>query len=318
MAITSVGYDGTVDEAQWAAMVSKVGGYEYGIDGAGHFAVSQVAGTRMIGVAPGLAWGRGVMDISDAASVIQLDPVSSGSRWDLIALRRTWGPVNGGPTELVVIKGTSSKQIPAGRQKDPGVADDQPLALARVQAGSSSIPEIVDLRVWGRNGGQLYARHDLVRSYIDSVGTEINVNGTLWQRIVGANSVAAWQKSGTINESGWTTTKSGFKSGWTGKDSFMVYRVRNGLCHFRVEFERSGKAIAVPGNGNITNEVVAIAPSPARPVDGWMPLSAGGTGPIVSGTISPNGEVKFAAVSSGESIVAGRKYQLAGMYFVDK
>lgn len=317
MAITSVGYDGTVDEAQWATMVSKVGSYEYGIDGAGDLAVTQSAGTRMISIAAGRAWGRGIMDTSDAAAVIQLDAVSTGSRYDLIALRRSWGPANGGPSELVVIKGTSAKAIPAGRQSNPGVSDDQPLALVRVQAGSASLPEIIDLRVWGRNGGQLYAKHDLVRSYMNSVGTEINVSGLLWRNIVGANNVATWEKSGPVGDTGWVQISSGFTQWWGGANAYIIYRVRNGVCQLRVRFSRLGAPIAPPASGNIENVKICTLPRAAWPSDAWAPLVSSAIGTVAVGVANSNGTVDLTAIGDTSTIYTGREFSLGGTYFVD-
>lgn len=313
MAITSVGYDGTVDEVQWASMVSKVGGYEYGVDKAGDFAVSQSAGTRMITIAAGLAWGRGVMDISDAAAVIQLEPVTTGSRYDLIALRRSWGPANGGPTELVVIKGTSAKTLPSGRQSNPGVTDDQPLALVRVQAGSASLPEIIDLRVWGRNGGQLFAKDDLVRSYINAVGTEINISGTVWERTVSANNSAAWRLVGERADTGNKNTTAGAAPGW--KIDYISFRSFNGMIELIVSAVRTGGDIAVGTTGNIENIHVCTVPSDARPKSWWRPLVPGPTGRIVSGAVYPSGLVYLAAVSGSSPITKGTQIQLAGVYF---
>lgn len=316
MAITSVGYDGTVDESQWASMVSKVGGYEYGIDKAGDFAITQSAGTRMVSISAGLAWGRGVMDISDAPVILQLDSVSTGSRYDLIALRRTWGPANGGPTEIVVVKGTSAKTIPSGRQSNPGVVDDQPLALVRVTAGVASIPEIIDLRIWGRNGGQLYARNDLVRIYLSSPGTEINVNGIEWRLIVDANSTALWEKSGPVSDTGWNRT-SDFTHWWGGSDSYIIYRVRNGVCQIRVGFDRLGDPLDVPASGNITNVKVGAVPNIARPSDNYAVLSSGDTGALASAVVRSNGDIQLVAVSPGDRIYTGRKFTLGGTYLTD-
>lgn len=314
MAITSVGYDGTVDEAQWASMVSKVGSYEYGVDGAGDFSVTQVAGTRMLSVAGGIAWGRGVMDLSDDTQIIQLEPVSTGSRWDLIALRRTWGPLSGGPTELVVIKGTSSKQIPSGRQNTPGVVDDQPIALIRVQAGLSGIPEMIDLRVWGRNGGQLYAKDDLVRSYISAVGTEINIDGILWQRIVGSNGTAAWVEHGQRSDTGWKSTTSGAASGW--KVGYINYRAKDDLVELIVSVERTGGSITPSDSGDIPNYVVATVPQAAAPQYWWHTLSSGPSGRTASGSIGAgSGEVTLQSVAGTAPIIRGDVIQLGGMYF---
>lgn len=316
MAITSVGYDGTVDEVQWASMVSKVGGYEYGVDKASDFAVTQSAGTRMISIAAGLAWGRGVMDISDAAAVIQLDAVATGTRYDLVALRRSWGPANGGPSELVIIKGTSAKAIPAGRNTNPGVSDDQPLALVRVQAGSASIPEIIDLRVWGRNGGRLYAKNDLVRSYLTSVGTEISVDGTLWQRIVAANDVASWLKLGTINDTGWIRTTSGFQSGWGGANRYIEYRVKNGLGFLRINFQRTSSTPI--GSADIVNQHIANVPTAATPVGSdWYPLTSGVAGGLAAGVVSPNGKLALTAVPLNEQITRDKTFTLAGWFFTE-
>ncbi|WP_190264885.1 hypothetical protein [Glutamicibacter nicotianae] len=317
MAIVSIGYDGTVDETQWAQMVSKVGVSEYGVDRAGDFATSIIAGDRAVAVAPGTAWGMGVLDVSDSAVSVLLDSVTTGSRWDLIVLRRDWTPP-GGSTVIAVVKGSSAQQIPSGRNMGtPGVLDDQPLALVRVMAGSTAVQEIVDLRVWSRNGGMLFAKHDLVRSYTGAIGTEVNVDGILWQRTVGVNSAAVWQRVGTVSDSGWVRTTSGFAPNFGGSGSYMVYRVKNGMCQFRVRFSVKSGTVDNPSNGNIENTKIATAPVPSRPADDWMPLSSGVVGPVASGTISPNGDVTLTAVAPGEEIKSGREYSLGGMYFVD-
>ena len=317
MAIESVGYDGTVDEVQWAKMASRVGTSEYGVDQAGDFAVNVIAGDRALSVAKGTAWGLGVMDTSDSSINILLPQVTSGYRWDLIVLRRDWLPPNG-KTTIETIEGSSTKRIPSGRHAgSPGTRDDQPIALVRIQAGSTAIQEIVDLRVWCRNGGQMQAKSDLARSYANAVGTEINVNGVLWQRTVGANNTAEWQKTGTVGDTGWVYVTSGFASGWGGSNAYMVYRVRNGVCHFRIRFGRTGNTVYSPASGNITNTKVAKAPVPARPVDDWMPLAAGVVGPLAAGIISPNGDVEFVAVAPNSVIQKSTEYTLAGTYFVD-
>lgn len=317
MAITSVGYDGTVDEVQWASMVSKVGGYEYGVDKAGDFAVSQSAGTRMITIAAGLAWGRGVMDISDAASVIQLDAVTTGSRYDLIAIRRAWGPVNGGPSELVVIKGTSAKTLPANRHSNPGVSDDQPLALVRVQSGSASIPEIIDLRVWGRNGGQLFAKNDLVRSYLATVGTELNVAGVLWQYVPSTNGTAAWIKHGTRSDSGWVTINTGWKSGWGAAGDYIRYKTKNGITQLLVRFTRTGASIPLPSHSDLSNIPVCVIPSAAQPSSTlWNPLSSGGVGRLAAGFAEGN-TVSLASIGGTGTLAKGDSLSLGGTYFSD-
>lgn len=315
MAITSVGYDGTVDEVQWASMVSKVGGYEYGVDKPGDFAVTQSAGTRMISIAAGLAWGRGVMDISDAAAVIQLEPVTTGSRYDLIALRRNWGPASGGPSELVVIKGTSSKAIPSGRQSNPGVIDDQPLALVRVQAGSASIPEIIDLRVWGRNGGQMYAKDDLVRSYLTSIGTQINVNGIMRERVVGANNTAAWKLVGAEDLPQERRAGSNvFTSGWGISTDYVESERIGRFISVRLSVKRTGGRIEAQKNGNIGNVHLATLSTAFRPKR-WEALAPGPSGTVASAYVEGGtGKIFLAAIPGGAQIAAGDLYSFSGVF----
>lgn len=315
MAIVSIGYDGTVDETQWAQMVSKVGASEYGVDKAGDFAVSIIAGDRAIAVSPGTAWGMGVMDTSDSSVNLLLDPVATGSRWDLIVLRRDWTPP-GGTTVIAVVKGGSTKQIPNGRNSGtPGVLDDQPIALVRLLAGSTAVQEIIDLRVWGRNGGQLYALHDMVRSYLTSLGTEVNINGALWQYVPASNDTAAWQKYGQRGDTGIVTVTTGFTSGWGGSGAEIKYQVRDGLCQLYAKFYRTGGELEVPVNGNIPNVHVLTLPVPARP----RMLSGGHSGASgvgLAAAIGTTGNVDLTWVSPNERILKGRDYSISATYHV--
>lgn len=180
MAFTSVGYDGPIDERQWAELIPSVGSSTYGVKGAQDLQVTAVAGqAQMVSVAPGTAWGQGVMDTELANTTIQCDAIASGIRWDLIALRRDWQPSAGGPSELVVVKGTTAKAIPATRLNEPGVQDDQPLALVQWQAGKTDPVMIVDLRCWAGNGG-LFAKDELVKTYLNKLGTRISIYGSDW------------------------------------------------------------------------------------------------------------------------------------------
>jgi hypothetical protein len=204
MAITSAGYDGTVDEVQFAQMIPKVGTTEYGVSDRGEFRVTAVAGQdRTLNISDGTAWGMGVFDVSDSNITVQLDIVTSGSRWDLIVLHRDWQPP-GGNTSIKVIKGGSKMVIPT-RKTSPGIEDDQPIALVRVQAGSTGIAEIVDLRVWARNGGAL-ARHDLVRSYFNAAGTVLEIFGRIWISTLSQNGTQQWVELSEIDNTGWMNT----------------------------------------------------------------------------------------------------------------
>ncbi|MGQ7313367.1 hypothetical protein ACUOFU_16800 [Microbacterium arabinogalactanolyticum] len=172
--ITSTGFEGTVDYAEWSQLTSHMGA-QYGVVGKDSFAVAAGTGDRVLSVQPGTAAGQGILDESDAVESLVGAPVASGNRWDLVALRRQWGAK---ASTLVLIQGGSAASIPA-RSTTPGVEDDQPLALVRFSAGQTAAQEVIDLRVWHGDGG-LAARHALVRDYLTRIGTRIWINGVTW------------------------------------------------------------------------------------------------------------------------------------------
>jgi hypothetical protein len=211
MAFTSIGYDGTVNERQWAELVPSVGSSIYGIKEADDLKVSAVPGQPlMVSIAAGTAWGHGVMDTETLNTTVTCDAITSGTRWDLIALRRNWQPLAGGPTSVVKVTGTAEKVIPGSREAMPGVTDDQPLALVQWTAGQTQPTAIVDLRVWASNGG-LFAKDDLVRTYIKAVGTQISINGALWACRLGDNDLVVWEKAAEIDR----TTVPAPDGGWS-------------------------------------------------------------------------------------------------------
>lgn len=193
MAITSIGYDGSVNEAQWAKLLPLAGSAHYGVAGAGDWKVTTHATLdRGVRVAAGSGWGHGVLDTSDATTSLSGATVGSGSRWDLIVARRNWSGT-GGTTTFVLIGGSSSKALPA-RNTSPGVLDDQPLALVQFTAGSTAATAIIDLRCWARNGG-MTAKDDMALTYLKEPGASVLINGTSWRCELDANGSTAWSTS---------------------------------------------------------------------------------------------------------------------------
>jgi hypothetical protein len=196
MAIISVGYDGAVTESQWSEMIKKIGSADYGVVGLNDWKVTPVtAADRTVSIAPGKGWGHGVFDENTAAVQIQLDTVSSGYRWDMIAMRRDWTGA-GGVSTFVKVNGTSVSQIPVGRTSGPGVIDEQPIALVQVIAGQTAPGVIIDLRVWAGNGG-MTMMHDLALGYINTVGAQVldSGNGKKYSRRIAPDGNAVWEAS---------------------------------------------------------------------------------------------------------------------------
>lgn len=199
MTLTSVYYDGPVTETDRAR--NRTGAPDYGVYGPDDFKVTAHPSIPYaVLLKKGRAHGHGVTDEAAEDQVVQCASIASGVRWDLIVVRRNWQPALGGPSTLAVIQVGSSPAIPDPpiRKVGPGVEDDQPIFLVKWQGGTSAPVDFIDLRVWAGNGG-LYAKHDLVRSYMNKVGTELNINGVNWEYRLGDNDMPGWVK---ISEDG--------------------------------------------------------------------------------------------------------------------
>lgn len=199
---TSHGYDTTstnpYTETAWADAFPSIGLASYGVRSPLDWKVTAVAGQdRTVSIGAGWGFGHGVTDSTYANDTIQLDTISSGSRWDMIAVRRDWTPT-AGVTKFVKVNGGSTAVIPGGRQANPGGIDDQPLALVQVTAGQTQPTAIIDLRTWAGDGGGIVGAHDLIRTFLNRTGTRIQINGTDWVRVVGANDTPEWRQSSQI------------------------------------------------------------------------------------------------------------------------
>lgn len=190
MAITSIGYDGSVNEAQWAKLLPLAGSAHYGVAGANDWKITPHATLdRGVSIAAGSGWGQGVLDTSDATVSLQGATIGSGSRWDLVVARRNWAGT-GGSTTFVLVGGSANKALPA-RNTTPGTLDDQPLALVQFTAGSTGATAIIDLRCWGRNGG-MTARDELALTYLKIPGSSVVINGTQWNCELDPNGNPSW------------------------------------------------------------------------------------------------------------------------------
>lgn len=194
---TSSFYDGPTTEKQRAETWM---GPQYGVRGAGDWKVTAVAGQdRVVSIAAGSGFGHGLADTTASADTIQLDTIASGSRWDMIARRANWQPVNGGPSQFVKINGSSTKGLPAvgtsatAWNRRPGIMDDQPIALCRVafENNASVLKEIIDLRCWAANGG-LFAVNKLALDYLNVPGARVRIGRGDYTYEVVANDAFEW------------------------------------------------------------------------------------------------------------------------------
>lgn len=193
MAITSVGYERAITYAELGVLLQYAGA-QYSVFGADALAVSVGTGDRGLSVQTGKAAGQGIFDTSDAAVALTGAPVASGDRWDLVALRRDWTAKTSTP---VIVQGTSAQAIPAARLSEPGVQDDQPLALVRFSAGQAAAQEILDLRVWHGDGG-CFAKSRMVRDFLTRIGTRIYVTDRTYVLTVNSAGTPTWVTDSVI------------------------------------------------------------------------------------------------------------------------
>ncbi|MCT1363973.1 hypothetical protein [Microbacterium sp. p3-SID131] len=217
MTITSVGYAGTITDSNWRRMATAAVGSLYGVDDFTSFRVTAGPGDRALAIADGGAFGLGVRDESDTPIVLNGDPVASGSRWDLVVLRRDW---NAKETTPLIIAGSPTKALP-DRYTGWGTMNDQPLALVRFAAGQSTAQEIVDLRCIPADAG-VVAFDPLTLSYLDRVGTQVRIGDTLWTRTVNATGSPLWVST-DLTDTGWVNVPLGPK--WVAVSGYPL-RVR--------------------------------------------------------------------------------------------
>lgn len=197
MTTSSVGYDGSISEVQWAGLSEALGG-AYSVKGSGDWKVTTVpAVDRTVSIAAGTGYGRGVQDVLTPAVTVQLPVVASGTRWDTIVAARDWQPP-GGATMFIARTGTSSQLIAASRLTNPGVQDDQPIALVQVTAGVQLPTAIVDLRTWS---SKVITANSLLALPDAGYGCEAVVAGIRYRREFDAVGTIVWKPSSSL----WST-----------------------------------------------------------------------------------------------------------------
>ncbi|WP_104127999.1 hypothetical protein [Cryobacterium sp. Y57] len=151
MAITGSGFDGTMNEAQFAKLMN-LAGVRSAVSSTADFAATQVTGIRSVSISAGDAYVPGVVATSTAAEVVAFSAPAAG-QWHLIVLRRTWAT---NVCELVAVTGGATSSTTPSKppttypaiNSTPGVIDDQPLWWAWVNVTNTNVA-LYDLREMG-------------------------------------------------------------------------------------------------------------------------------------------------------------------------
>lgn len=184
------GFDGSITEVEFAQLARLLGA-PYAADGPDDCKVTVVAGAdRTVQIAPGTIYGHGVRSVNDAPITVQLPVIASGTRWDLIAARRDWQPPSG-TCVAVSVQGTAQTTLPAGREAEPGVLDDQPLALVQVTAGQTLPTKVVDLRAWP---SKVITAASLLAVPDAPLGAEVVIGGRRYRRVIDSTQNLVWEE----------------------------------------------------------------------------------------------------------------------------
>lgn len=187
MAITSFGYPSTIEDSDWAQYIPFASRHGYGVVGATDWRVQVGTGERQVLIGAGTGFGDGIVDHAASDETIALDAIASGTRWDLVVARRSW---DSSLTTFDSIIGGATRAIPA-RDATPGDAVDHPIALCQLVAGQSAVQQVVDLRVWYGTDG-LYAVDELVLAFLTDLGTQVQIAGRTWSRVLDTAGNPAW------------------------------------------------------------------------------------------------------------------------------
>lgn len=149
MAWTNVGFDGTINEAQWSQMAGLLGN-DYVAAGNGDCLVTAVGGARSVSVAAGSLYGDGIVSTNSGAETVAMTTPVNG-QWYVIALRRTWAT---NTAALVAIAGaTTTTTTPTAPptsfptlNTNKGVLTDQPIAWAWCNSANTTVV-VYDIRL---------------------------------------------------------------------------------------------------------------------------------------------------------------------------
>lgn len=134
------GFQGTVNEVQWAGLMAGVGQKYTLVSG------DPVRSTgRTVYVDPRTQIGCGVVFGHDAVKSLVVPTPASG-QWHLLVARRTWGgspsvaySLVAGTTTADAAQTTPPVSLPGARNKNVGVVDDEPIAWVHTRASTTTL-----------------------------------------------------------------------------------------------------------------------------------------------------------------------------------
>jgi hypothetical protein len=185
MAWTNWGFDGTINEAQWAQLAPLMGNGYVAKDSAS-CVTTAVGGARKVSVSTGTLFGDGIVSVSDAAEEVTLTTPVNG-QWYVIALKRVWAT---NTASLVAVAGatttTSTPTAPPSTlptlTANPGVDTEQPIAWAWANSATTTVV-VFDMRLFPVRRTPLTVASAVARDAIFQAPTQ---GQQVWRNDLGA------------------------------------------------------------------------------------------------------------------------------------
>lgn len=118
-----------------------------------------------------------------------------------------------------------------------------------------------------------------------------------------------------VNDTDWENVSITNATGWS--ITAAIGRIWGPIAALRIAFTRTGSALTVAADGNITNVDIGTAlPTAYRPIYAQS-LNAYSTGRLLSVILGATGDVTLAAVTGGASIATSDTHSAVGLYFVE-
>jgi hypothetical protein len=259
MAITSRGFTGSVDQVEWAKMMtaSSGSGLTSAYAGTG-FNATLSGSTRQFTVQPGTLWASGVLVEMDTAATTTASSANASGlpRIDLLVMRVNWTT---GASALMVLEGTpAGSPQPPTFLKSPGVTVDIPLCEARLNASASAYlaGSAFSRRYWVQDG--LYVIPVGTRLPDMPPGRLIVQPGDEGALLVGNVDGQVPMQFKEWRDSGWLTVDVPAPGGFGGS---LKGRIINGQVELMFNWTKTG------GTGTGSNVTFSSAPLPV----GWRP-----------------------------------------------
>lgn len=295
MTITTAGFDGALAEGDFAKIIGDAG-TPYGppctlanLPDASSMRVSVNSGAVLtVTVSAGQILGWGVLVKSDAAIDKTLASVTSGTRWDLVCLRRDWST---NTASIEVVQGTATQAIPSGRSATPGGVDDQPLALVQVTAGQTVPTAVLDLRVFP---SKVLEASSLL-GVPTRLGTIVRVAGINYRReLVGTTPTwVSFEQPPVL-----ASPSLSWRSGWV--NSGTQLKVKPGRLVAYLRFKRNGATITASATGGLADTQVVTLPAPFGAT--WQSPHIPALGLV--NTVGTSGNAGFGAILGTSRVVA--------------